>query len=151
MIDNSKPKNNKMKNQYNIVVLILLVVGAASCNPTSQIAGTEQTLPDAREISAENLQNLALSDYLRRIPGLRVESRGSDVKIFLRGNSSFNGESSPLFVIDRNQVGTDYNIAASMVDTNDIASVRLLQITEATSIYGMRGGNGAIEIKTKKK
>jgi TonB-dependent SusC/RagA subfamily outer membrane receptor len=140
-----------MKKQCNIVAILLFVVLAAACNPTSQIAGTATTLPNAREISAENLQNLALSDYLRRIPGLRVESRGSDVNVFLRGNSSFNGESSPLFVIDRNQVGTDYNIASSMVDTNDIASVRLLQISEATSMYGMRGANGAIEIKTKKK
>jgi TonB-dependent SusC/RagA subfamily outer membrane receptor len=140
-----------MKKPYHVFVVFFIIIGVAGCNPTSQIAGTEPTLPDAREINAENLQNLALSDYLRRIPGLRIESRGGEVNVFLRGNSSFNGESSPLFVIDRNQVGTDYNIASSMVDTNDIASVRLLQINEATSLYGMRGGNGAIVINTKKK
>jgi TonB-dependent SusC/RagA subfamily outer membrane receptor len=141
-----------MKKQFNLLAIPLLaVLLATACNPTSQIAGTETTLPDSREISAENLQNLALSDYLRRIPGLRVESRGSDVKIYLRGSASFNGESSPLFIIDKNQVGHDYNLASSMVDSNDIASVRLLQITEATSMYGMRGANGAIVIKTKTK
>ena len=90
-----------------------------------------------------------LADYLARIPGLLVTKRGSTYSVLVRGISSISGSNEPLYVIDRNQVGS-YDQVAAMVDPNDIARVEVLKDVASTSAYGMRGANGVIIIHTKK-
>lgn len=69
---------------------------------------------------------------------------GEDLQITIRGNSSLNSASTPLYVID----GV---ISESMNDVNpiDVASIQILKDAAATSIYGARGSNGVVLIETK--
>jgi TonB-dependent SusC/RagA subfamily outer membrane receptor len=65
---------------------------------------------------------------------------------FIRGNSSINGETDPLIVID--------GLISSQDDfkkllSNDLSSINILKGKEATSLYGNRGANGVIIITTK--
>ena len=90
-----------------------------------------------------------LADYLVRVPWLIVTKRGSTYSVLVRGISSISGSNEPLYVIDRNQVGS-YDQVAAMVDPNDIARVEVLKDVASTSAYGMRGANGVIIIHTKK-
>lgn len=93
---------------------------------------------------------------------------GASSKILIRGNSSF-GNNQPLFIIDGipldNQTvqssGRDYPFNADLqgvnnsnraVDINpaDIESMTVLKGPAAAALYGIRAGNGAIVITTKR-
>ncbi|WP_438711989.1 SusC/RagA family TonB-linked outer membrane protein [Aquimarina muelleri] len=84
------------------------------------------------------------------IAGVQVISRsgqpGSTPNVRIRGVGSFQS-ASPLYVIDGFQT-KDPNIIASL-NTNDIEAISVLKDAAATSIYGVRGANGVIVIKTK--
>ncbi len=77
-------------------------------------------------------------------------------RIRIRGTNSFNGNRSPLFVVDGTPITTG-NLALisnsnQLADINpdDIESFEVLKDGSATAIYGSRGANGVIMITTKK-
>lgn len=84
-------------------------------------------------------------------PGLNISTGsgqpGSNSTVILRGYSSVNGPDEPLYIIDGVPFNSD---AIRIINPNHIASVNVLKDTGATSIYGNRGSNGVIIIKTKK-
>lgn len=106
---------------------------------------------DSNEVQTINNNSLALVDYLRRIPGLQIDQRGSDVRIMVRGMSSMTGNNNPLFVVNNTPIGNSYSEAVAAVDVNDIKSVNVIKGAEGQQMYGMRGTNGVIQIFTKKK
>lgn len=69
---------------------------------------------------------------------------GEDLQITVRGASSLNSTTPPLYVVDG-------IITESLNDINptDIASIQVLKDAAATSIYGARGSNGVVLIETK--
>lgn len=141
---------NKSFSITNLVVLVcsLFIIACSSSNVASSNT-TDAASND--EVNTENLQNLSLADFLRRVPGLQVQGSGQNVTVSIRGNTSVSGDSDPLYVIDRNPVGNNYAQVASMIDPNDIKSINVLKDAASTQPYGLRGANGVIEIRTKKK
>ena len=82
-------------------------------------------------------------DYLRgKVRGVHI---GSNNTIRIRGYNTVNGNMTPLFVINGNYVSQE--TFGTTVPT-DIKSVTVLSGPE-TAIYGMRGANGVIVVKTK--
>lgn len=95
---------------------------------------------------------------------------GASSKIMIRGPHSFQGNGEPLIVIDGVPIDNstqDANLAADNpfnanldgvnqsnrgidIDPNDIESVNILKGPAATALYGVRGGNGALVITTKR-
>ena len=63
---------------------------------------------------------------------------------YIRGVSSFKGNSKPLVLVDGIERELD------LVDTDDIASFSILKDASASAVYGVRGANGVILITTKK-
>lgn len=85
-------------------------------------------------------------DYIRgRVPGVQVgyASAGGTPKVTIRGESSINAGTEPLYVVDGSVV-TDI----SSLNPYDIASVNVLK-DASTAIYGTRGANGVIVFTTK--
>lgn len=88
---------------------------------------------------------------------------GASTQIFIRGARFFDGNNSPLYVIDGMPVnsqtdfsvggsgvtGTDYSGRSIDIDPNDIASINVLKGQAASALYGMRASNGVIMITTK--
>lgn len=105
-----------------------------------------------------------------RVAGVTVDNVsgtfGTNPKIRIRGNTSINGDTQPLFVVDGviledlNQVNADDIItgnantltASSIAGLNpdDIESQQILRDASATALYGTRAKNGVIVITTKK-
>lgn len=86
---------------------------------------------------------------------------GGETNIRIRGTSSVNASSEPLYVIDGmliNSDGGEMSIggrgprigALSTINPNDIESIEVLKDASATAIYGSRGANGVILITTKR-
>jgi len=98
----------------------------------------------------EKPSNLSLNDKLQRLPGVRVQSgRGPYATFVVDGTStSFMGNSGPLFVVNGRSIGTDYSNVYNLVNPNDVTSLSVLKGSDA-AIYGTRGSNGVILIRTK--
>jgi len=71
---------------------------------------------------------------------------GSIPNIVIRGFGSINGNTDPLYVIDGMPVEAE---VFRTLSPNDIDTYTVLKDAAATSIYGNRGANGVIVIKTK--
>jgi TonB-linked SusC/RagA family outer membrane protein len=82
-----------------------------------------------------------------RAAGVQIQSNngapGASMKVRVRGGTSINASSDPIFVVDG-------FIGAAMPPPEDIASMEVLKDASATAIYGSRGANGVIMITTKR-
>lgn len=68
---------------------------------------------------------------------------GSTMKIRIRGGTSINASSDPIFVVDG-------FVGGALPPPEDIQSIEVLKDASATAIYGSRGANGVIMVTTKK-
>ncbi|MBT1700688.1 TonB-dependent receptor [Fulvivirgaceae bacterium PWU4] len=93
---------------------------------------------------------------------------GGSVSIRIRGTSSVNGDTEPLYVIDGVPIsGNNRNVyemglgavggagkttysPLSTINPSDIESIEILKDASATAIYGNRGSNGVVIITTKR-
>ncbi len=105
-------------------------------------------------VSAQTIEarpNASIVQTLQgQVAGLNVTTSsgqpGANSQIQLRGVSSINGNTEPLFIIDGTPVDED-NFRS--INPNEIESVSVLKDAGATAIYGNRGANGVIVMKTK--
>lgn len=87
----------------------------------------------------------SIGDYLKgRVAGLQVMKVGNGYKYLIRGISSLNAPTDPLFIVDGVEVSD-----IDFVSPNDVATVEVLKDASA-SIYGNRGACGVIIITTKR-
>ena len=139
-----------MKTTFLIFISIsFLFAGCSSVSST--VAGDNRVRPEG-SISDDKDYFTSLADYLYRVPGVHVRGSGNNAYVTIRGVNSFDSSLSPitpLFVIDGNAVGYSYSTANSMVEPRYIDYVQVLKGPDA-AIYGVRGGNGVVEIVTRK-
>lgn len=110
----------------------------------------------------------SVDDLLRgRVAGVKVGAQdgapGASTSIKIRGGTSINASSEPLYVIDGFPMmnsSSDFTVGSiggvgsntsPLADINpeDIKSIDILKDASATAIYGSRGANGVIIITTK--
>lgn len=92
--------------------------------------------------------NRTLADMIGELAGVDMAGRGNNISFKVRGAASFFSGSDPLFVLNGNSVGSDFSSLVNVVDPNTVSSLRVLKGSDA-SIYGSRGANGVILIRTK--
>lgn len=129
---------------------------------TQQVSGDE-----IAETQRENF----LTALQSRVAGATINTSsgapGASSQIVLRGFNSLSGNNSPLIVVDGLPISNntfdqnnltvqssnrnnDFSNRAADINPNDIASITVLKGPEATSLYGIEAGSGAIVITTKK-
>jgi TonB-dependent SusC/RagA subfamily outer membrane receptor len=86
-----------------------------------------------------------------RVAGVNV-TRLADgsIAVRIRGGSSFHGNNDPLYVLDGVPIEPGPNGSLTGVNPNDIESIKVLKSAADVAIYGSRGANGVIVIKTKR-
>lgn len=99
----------------------------------------------------ESRPNASIVQTLQgQVAGLNITTSsgqpGANSSINLRGVTSINGNTEPLFIIDGTPVDED-NFRS--INPNEIESISVLKDAGATAIYGNRGANGVIVMKTK--
>ncbi len=103
-------------------------------------------------VSAQDIDRQYTSDVASRlegqIPGLTVYRQGGDseASLTIRGVGSFEGNTSPLVVVD----GLPIEGGIETVNAYDIETITVLKDASAASIYGARASNGVIVITTKR-
>jgi TonB-linked SusC/RagA family outer membrane protein len=85
-----------------------------------------------------------------KLPGLQVvqgsgEPGAENVQLTIRGTGTFSGAgSNPLVIVDGLPGSLD------VLNANDIESISVLKDASSAAIYGSRGANGVIVVKTKR-
>jgi TonB-dependent SusC/RagA subfamily outer membrane receptor len=102
------------------------------------------------EVSGQNLSQVAAGTLNQKMTGqvagvtvVSDNSPGGTAMVRIRGFGSINAN-SPLYVVDGAPI-TNINT----INPNDIESVNVLKDPSTTAIYGVRGANGVVLIKTK--
>lgn len=130
-----------------IPYLLLVLLLVSSCGASRQ-AGRADDVRQASDLETNSIGRVDMKnaetytniyDYLRgRVPG--VEIVGTSIRI--RGIST-TGNTDALIILDGMEVSD-----ISDINPMDIKSVEVLK-DAASTIYGMRGANGVVIIKTK--
>ncbi|HEU4990645.1 MAG TPA: SusC/RagA family TonB-linked outer membrane protein [Gemmatimonadaceae bacterium] len=94
-----------------------------------------------------------------KVAGVQVVDNnepGGGISIRIRGATSVNASSEPLYVVDGMPLGTgagtglsDGRDALDFLNPNDIASITVLKGASAAAIYGANAANGVVLITTK--
>ena len=130
--------------------------------PKREVSVAQQTM-DMSEV--EGLAFTSADEALQgKIAGLDIVAGsgnlGAGTQMRLRGVTSISGNKNPLIVVDdqifdapdfdvENATEEDYASLLS-VNVDDIASITVLKDAASTAMWGSRGANGVIEIKTKR-
>jgi TonB-dependent SusC/RagA subfamily outer membrane receptor len=142
-----------------LLPLVAFIALAAGCGPKQQstdaaAAPTPKSTRDA--LSSDDVTrnpNVPIEEMLRgKIAGV-VVSRTEDGGIAVRirgGSSSFSGNNEPLYVLDGVAITPGPNGSLMGINPYDIASIKVLKDPADITMYGVRGANGVILIKTKK-
>ena len=123
------------------IVLILVLM-------LSWVAGWGQV------VNSSQIELRPLSDATRALEGnvngvlFNSLSHNPDRQpsLSIRGFGSVRAGTEPLYVVD----GMPYNGPINLINPSDIESIRVLKDASETAIYGVRGANGVVEIRTKK-
>lgn len=110
---------------------------------TSSIAGVK-----GKDISQMTVGN-AVEAMQGKVAGVQVVGAGgpgSQPKVLIRGFSSVNLPTDPLYVVDGIPMGTNMNF----LNSNEIEKIEVLKDASASAIYGSRASNGVIMVTTKK-
>lgn len=122
------------------------------------------------EVGGENFvqarENNLGNALVGRIAGVNVSRVASgpagSSRVVIRGNKTLGGQNQPLYVVDGIPMdnstfgqaglwgGQDQGDGLSSINPDDIESITVLKGANAAALYGSRGGNGVINIVTKR-
>ncbi|MBQ0056372.1 MAG: SusC/RagA family TonB-linked outer membrane protein [Bacteroidales bacterium] len=166
------------KTTYKVMMESAQTLSEVTVTQVKRVEGSGMHIPE-REVSFakqtiqmsefEGLGITTIDEALQgRIAGLDIISLsgnlGSGSTMRLRGASSLSSltNENPLIVVDGNVWEVDlsnFDVASSNeekfaellnINTEDIASINVLKDAAATAIWGSQGGNGVIELTTKR-
>ncbi|HPD86106.1 MAG TPA: SusC/RagA family TonB-linked outer membrane protein, partial [Proteiniphilum sp.] len=166
MVTQSVPVNGR--TTINVVMnedsemLSEVVVTALGITKQARSVGYATTSVSTTEIERVNAIN-PITALQGKVAGLDINLTGasgvtSSSSITIRGAKSIDKNNSPIFVVDGMIIqeplrgaldGTDWGSQLKNLNPADYESVTVLKGAAATALYGSRGANGAIVIKSK--
>jgi len=148
---NGKTLNVSMKN--NVAALTEVIVVGYGTQKKETVVGAIGQLSGSELTKRGNLTNMtdALSGSIAGvtvlsssgIPGGAIDGNYNESQILIRGKGTWNN-ASPLILVDG--VERTFND----IEPNDVKTITVLKDASATSIFGVKGGNGVILITTKR-
>ena len=156
----------KVKLDPDNKVLDEVVVTAMGITREKKALGYASQVLDAKDLNTSGTSSLA-SAMQGKLTGVDIRTSsgapGASAQIVIRGARSFDGNNTPLYVVDgmpisstpdfdtKNSV-TGADNASRTIDLNpdDIESINVLKGQAASALYGIRASNGVILITTKR-
>jgi TonB-dependent SusC/RagA subfamily outer membrane receptor len=114
-----------------------------------------QSPPPASTVTADDIQNApgqSIEQILQgRIAGVTV-TRTADggIAVRIRGQTSLMASNDPLYVLDGVPIQPGPDGSLTGLNPYDIESIEVLKDAASTVMYGARGANGVILIRTKR-
>lgn len=143
-VSGSKVINVMMEEETNSFDEVV-VTGFSSQKKASIVGAIETIKPSELQFGSTRTLSNNLAGKLSGVIGIQRsgEPGYDDSNFWIRGISTFSGNSSPLILIDG--VERDLN----NLDVAEIESFSILKDASASAMYGVRGANGVIVITTK--
>lgn len=143
-----------MRYASNVLVqagIAATLLTACSHNPK---AAKTAPAPHGADVTAEDIrtspERSIEQQLMAKVPGITVSRTSSgQLAIHIRGTTSIYGNNNPLYVVDGLAVEAGPEGEMPGINPYDIESIKVLKDTEAMTMYGSRGANGVIIIKTK--
>lgn len=156
----------KIKLDPDNKVLDEVVVTAMGITREKKALGYASQVLDAKDLNTSGTSSLA-SAMQGKLTGVDIRTSsgapGASAQIVIRGARSFDGNNTPLYVVDGMPISStpDFDTKASVtgadnasrtIDLNpdDIESINVLKGQAASALYGIRASNGVILITTKR-
>jgi len=145
----------------SLVALVLLAGLVSACarsgrtGPRETTVGPPSDAPAPTAVTAEDIQRtpvVSIEELMAaKFPGVWI-ARAADggLSVRIRGATSVLGNNELLYVIDGIALQTGPGGSLTGIVPNDIESIEVLKDAAATTMYGLRGANGVILIKTKR-
>jgi TonB-dependent SusC/RagA subfamily outer membrane receptor len=116
--------------------------------PATAIPHSVLTEEDIQRVPDQPIEQLLAS----RFTGV-VTSRtsGGGLSVRIRGVGSFFSSNEPLYVIDDVPVNLGDGATLRAINPRDIASIEVIKDPAGLALYGVRGANGVIVIRTKRR
>lgn len=104
---------------------------------------TSQTIANSGDVPIEQI-------LANRVAGVRLgRDENGNLTVQIRGTTSWS-KSPPLYVLDGIEINPGPQGALAGINPNDIEKIEVLKDAASTAMYGSRGANGVIVIRTKK-
>jgi TonB-dependent SusC/RagA subfamily outer membrane receptor len=135
--------------------LLATAAGCSGGTPETSPRPAERQPSDVATVDAKDIERTRGDDVEKalagRVAGV-VVSRAPDggIAVRIRGAASIYGNNQPLYVLDGMPITPGPGGSLSGVNPADIESIKVLKDAAETAMYGSRGANGVIVIKTKR-
>lgn len=141
--------------QHRILRLELLAALVVGCAHGGGTAGTTASppAPQGTTVSGDNIRpGEPIEKVLQgRVSGVVVsQAPDGSLAVTIRGQSSFTGATQPLYIVDGQAIEPGPNGSLSGISPYDVESIKVLKDPADLTMYGSRGANGVIVIKTKR-
>lgn len=125
----------------------VVVMAFGTQKKESVVSSIDTVNPTELRVPSSNLTTALAGRVNGMIAYQRSGEPGMDnADFFIRGVSTFGYRVDPLILIDGIETGTT---ELARLNTDDIEAFSILKDATATALYGARGANGVIQIKTK--
>lgn len=144
-----------MRSRGSLAAAVLLFVAAGCSRNKSAAAGVQPERKDASTVQGADIEHHTDEPIEQMLSGKVagvVVGRAPDgtLTVRIRGaTSGYNAE--PLYVVDGIAVQAGPSGALAGINPRDVESIKVLKGPAETAMYGARGANGVIVIKTKRK
>lgn len=124
----------------------VVVIGAGTQKKVSVTGAITSTKGSSLRLPTSSLTNAFAGQLAGVISVTSSGAPGSTSEFYIRGISTFGGRATPLIMLDDVEIsaGDLNNIPAETIE-----SFSILKDASATAIYGSRGANGVMLVKTK--
>ncbi len=154
-----------------VVVMAVFAAGTNGCGAARSTPVPPEQAPEARgasgrSVASEGTSSVAVvdADALHGNPESQLEGMlegrvagvqiirlaGGGISVRIRGPGSFSGDMEPLYVVDGTPVHSTADRGLYWLSPGDIRRIEILKDASATSMYGVRGGNGVVLITTRR-
>ena len=129
---------------------LVAFMGCAHANSSSRtVAVIPRTHAALTAEDIERAPGTSIEQLLAaRVAGITlVQSRDGHTAMRIRGQTTLIGDADPLFVVNGVPLGRAINFEA--INRHDISTIDVIKDAAGTAMYGVRGANGVIVVRTK--
>lgn len=140
---------------FRALLPVGLLAGLTSGCGQGRSKTAEQSPAPASSVTSDDIQRSPgepIEEVLQgRIAGVTVtRTANGGIAVRIRGQTSILGSNEPLYVLDGIPIQPGPDGSLSGISVYDIESIEVLKDAVSTAMYGGRGANGVIVIKTKR-
>ena len=141
------------------VRFLALLLGVAACSHSKSTTSDEVPAPATMPrpaVTAEDIDRNPSKPIeqvlMDKFPGVIVTpTSDGGISIRIRGTGSLHSSNEPLYVIDDVPMQAGAGGALKGINPHDIELIQVLKDPSETAIYGVRGANGVVVVKTRKR